>query len=196
MAAHDEPATKAGYMKDYLLALRRLPPAKHGAVLEHLAPLVDEIEQASRSAWLPVSANLRVTEAVFRTLGAQEAEEFYAQWIRRQTETPVWSNLISGALTLFGLDPASLASWVPKTFDLMYRGYGRWTVQRTGDNEVTMELLDMPAQLATHVLWQRSVRSGMFALYRVTRVEGEIDMEPASAAHRCLRLVLHWRTKD
>lgn len=188
----DQPVTKAGYMKDYLGALRRLPSDKQAAVLHELDDLVSEIENSSRSAWLPISANLRITNAVFRKLGATEAGEFYAQWIRRQIETPVWSNLIRGALALFGHDPGSLAQWVPTTFGLMYRNYGQWTVQRLGDTQVQLELTEMPAELATNVHWQQSVRSGMFALYRLARVDGEITLESASNVHRTMVLTLRW----
>lgn len=185
-------ATKAGYMKDYLVALRRLPPAKHEAVLRGLDDLVADIENASRSAWLPISANLRITSAVFRELGDDGAHDFFAQWIQRQTETPVWSHLVGGALKLFGLDPGSLATWMPRSFDLMYRGYGRWTVVRTGPKRVELTLSEMPAALASHTPWQRSVRSGTFAVYRLTRVHGDIRLELASAAHPQMMLVMDW----
>ncbi len=186
-------ATKAGYMKDYLVALRRLPPGKQDAVLAGLEALVEEIESASRSAWLPISANLRITAAVFRELGEEGAHDFYAQWIQRQTETPVWSHLVGGALKLFGLDPGSLATWMPRSFDLMYRGYGRWNVTRTGPTRVELTLSEMPPALALHTAWQRSVRSGTFALYRLTRVQGDIRLDLASAAHPQMTLVMEWR---
>ena len=188
----DQPETKAGYMKDYLTALRRLPAEKNRAVLQGLEDLVSEIENASRSAWLPISANLRVTNAVFRKLGSAEANEFYAQWIRRQIETPVWTNLIRGALALFGHDPGSLAQWMPAAFGLMYRNYGQWKVQRIADTHVQLELTEMPTELATNVYWQQSVRSGLFALYRLTRVDGEIVLEAGSNVHRTMVLTLRW----
>src|SRR4051794_11895881 len=46
------------YMKDYLAAVRRLPPSKQDAVLEGLDALVARIEQAGNLEWLPVSVNL------------------------------------------------------------------------------------------------------------------------------------------
>lgn len=188
------PATKAGYMKDYLAAVQRLPKAQQELVLQDLNPLVEEIGSASRSAWLPIAANLRITDSIFRRLGSKDATEFYAEWIRQQTETPVWSNLVRGALALFGQDPGSLAKWVPKTFDLMYRGYGRWSVQRSGETEVTLTLHEMPAELATNIHWQQSVRSGLFAIYRLSGATGDIVLEPASIAHRSMQLTLRWNS--
>lgn len=193
MAARDDaPATKAGYMKDYLAALRRLSPAQSERVLEGLRELVDEIDQASRSAWLPIRANLRVTDAVFSKLGSKDAAEFYAQWIKQQTGTPVWSNLVRTGLALFGQNPGSLAKWVPKSFDLMYRGYGRWSVERVSDTEARLTLDDMPVELATNIHWQQSVRSGLFALYALSGTDGEIILESASSVHRTMLITLRW----
>ena len=44
-------STRGRYMKDYLAAVRRLPPSKQDAVLQGLTELVERIEGAGNLAW-------------------------------------------------------------------------------------------------------------------------------------------------
>ena len=45
--------------------------------------LVDRIHIAGSLAWLPISTNLELTDAVFRALGEEHAELFSQNWLKR-----------------------------------------------------------------------------------------------------------------
>ena len=93
-------------MKDYLAAVRRLPPSKQDAVLTGQQELVERIESAGNLAWLPIALNLELTDAVFRALGREQAEAFYQTWLKRQMGAPAFSGLVRTALALFRFDTA------------------------------------------------------------------------------------------
>ncbi|MDF3068460.1 MAG: hypothetical protein K0R38_4061 [Polyangiaceae bacterium] len=179
-------------MKDYVAAVRRLPPSKQDAVLEGLEPLLKEVEQASNLAWLPVSLNLQLTEAVFRALGDEAADAFYQSWLKRQMNAPAFSGLVRTALSLFRFDTAAIARWIPKAFDLMYRDYGSFVIDTVSPLQVNVELRDVPRELMTHGLWQRSVCSGMYALFFLTGVKGTVELSEANAKKRTLLFTLCW----
>lgn len=185
-------STRGRYMKDYLAAVRRLPPSKQEAVLEGLEPLVDTIEQASNLAWLPVSVNLELTEAIFRALGEEAADVFYQNWLKRQMSAPAFAGLVRTALALFRFDTAAIAKWIPKAFDLMYRDYGTFTVEVVSPLQLRVELLDVPRELLTHGPWQRSVCSGMYALFFLTGVKGTVELAEVSLPKRTLAFSLAW----
>jgi len=184
--------TRARYMKDYLAAVRRLPPSKQDAVLRELEALVEKIEGAANSEWLPIETNLTLTDAIFRELGPDEADTFYQHWLRRQVGTPLWSSLVATALKLFGLDPGRVARWVPKAFDLMFRDYGTFSVERIGPSHSVLHLKEMPVELIHHFNWQRSVCSGMYALFFVTRVKGTAQIDDVDVGRRSMRIGLTW----
>ena len=91
-------------MKDYLGAVRRLPPSKQEAVLDGLDELVERIENANNLEWLPIGTNLQLTEAVFVKLGDEQAEQFYQNWLKRQMSAPAFAGLVRTALALFRFD--------------------------------------------------------------------------------------------
>ncbi len=179
-------------MKDYLAAVRRLPPSKQDAVLEGLGELVERIDTAGNLAWLPISVNLDLTDAIFRALGDEQADGFYQVWLKRQMSAPAFAGLVRTALALFRFDTVAVARWIPKAFDLMYRDYGTFAIEQTGPESVDIELSAMPAELVAHEAWLRSVCSGLQALYFLTGARGTSELANVDPSKRTVRIVLRW----
>lgn len=185
-------STRGRYMKDYLAAVRRLPPRKQDAVLTGLQDLVERIETVGNLAWLPISTNLELTDAIFRALGSEQADAFYQTWLKRQMSAPAFAGLVRTALSLFRFDTVAVAKWIPKAFDLMYRDYGTFAIEQTGPEQAEVELRKMPAELVVHDHWLRSVGSGMQALYFLTGVRGTVELAEVDIAEKRVRFVLRW----
>ena len=185
-------STRGRYMKDYLAAVRRLPPSKQDSVLEGLDELIERVESAGNLSWLPISVNLELTSAVFRALGREQADAFYQNWLKRQMSAPAFSGLVRTALALFRFDTVGVAKFIPKAFDLMYRDYGKFVIEPTGLESVDIELRDMPAELVEHDHWLRSVCSGLQALYFLTGVRGTVELRELDAVKRRASFELRW----
>lgn len=185
-------STRGRYMKDYLAAVRRLPPSKQEAVLAGQQELVERIETAGNLAWLPIATNLELTDAIFRALGEEQAELFYQNWLKRQMSAPAFAGLVRTALSLFRFDTVAVAKWIPKAFDLMYRDYGTFVIEQTGAEQAEVVLQKVPSELVTHQNWIRSVCAGLQALYFLTGVRGTVELADADVEERRVRLVLRW----
>ncbi len=185
-------STRGRYMKDYLAAVRRLPPSKQDVVLAGLLPVVERIESAGNLEWLPIAVNLELTDAIFRGLGQEQADAFYQHWLKRQMSAPAFAGLVRTALSLFRFDTVGVAKWTPKAFDLMYRDYGSFVIEQTGPERVDMQLEKMPVELVSHENWLRSVCSGLHALYFLTGVRGTTELEAVNVAERRVQIVLRW----
>ena len=168
-------------MKDYVAAVRCLPPSKQESVLQGLDTLIERIETASNLEWLPVSVNLELTDAIFHGLGDQQADQFYQNWLKRQMSAPAFAGLVRTALSLFRFDTVAIAKWIPKAFDLMYRDHGRFVIEPLAPLHLNVSLNAMPQELANHKNWQRSVASGLHALFFLTGVKGTTELTCASA---------------
>jgi hypothetical protein len=181
-------------MKDYLAAVRRLPPSKQDAVLAGLDTLVERIDACTNLEWLPVSVNLELTDAIFRGLGDEQADTFFQTWLKRQMSAPAFAGLVRTALSLFRFDTGAIAKWIPKAFDLMYRDYGTFVIEPVSALQVNVELCAMPMELVMHRNWHRSVCSGLYALFFLTGVKGTAELDGVDSAKRVMRLVLRWTT--
>ena len=78
---------------------------------------------------------------------------------------PAFAGLVRTALSLFRFDTLASAKWIPKAFDLMFRDYGQFVIEPQGPLHVSVSLGSMPQELASHKRWQRSVSSGLHALF-------------------------------
>jgi hypothetical protein len=185
-------STRGRYMKDYLAAVRRLPPSKQEAVLNGIGSVVERIEAASNLEWLPVSVNLELTDAVFRGLGDEQADAFFQSWLKRQMSAPAFAGLVRTALSLFRFDTMAIAKWIPKAFDLMYRDYGQLSIEPVSPLHLQILLSAMPTELRSHQNWQRSVSSGLHALFFLTGVKGTTELTCAGGAQRGMQVDLRW----
>ncbi len=187
-------STRGRYMKDYVAAVRRLPPRKQDSVLQGLETLVERIEIASNLEWLPIGVNLELTDAIFRGLGNEQADAFYQNWLKRQMSAPAFAGLVRTALSLFRFDTVAVAKWIPKAFDLMYRDFGQFKIEPLAPQHIKVSLSDMPQELARHEHWQRSVSSGLHALYFLTGVSRTTELRSAHGGERTMRVDLRWTT--
>ena len=185
-------STRGRYMKDYLAAVRRLPPSKQDAVLARRPALVERIEAAGHLDWLPIELNLELTDAIFSGLGEEQADTFYQNWLKRQMSAPAFAGLVRTALALFRFDTAAIAKWIPKAFDLMYRDYGTFVIEPVSALAVNVQLSQMPAELVTHENWQRSVCSGLYALFFLTGAKGIAELDHVDVMRRSMRIKLSW----
>jgi len=190
----DQPAVQASYMKNLFAVL-----AASGRLtdLEAADPvLVREVAAASRMSWLPVALNVRMVEALTARLGEERGIALLADCVFRQFDTPLWKSFIGAALRLLGSEPGALGNWLPEAFSLVFRGCGRFSVERSGEHALTLRIDDLPATLAAQRLWLRSLATGMTPLFTLCGVSGSSRLDEVNLAARSARFVLSWKPRD
>jgi hypothetical protein len=191
MTEAEDPSVHAGYMKDPFASLDArdlLAP-----IAQAQPELVRAVEEASRSAWLPVELNVRLVEEPCRVAGDERGLVTLAECVHAQFESPLWNTLVSGAVRLLGLDPGRLGRWMPRAYGLIFRDCGTWFVEKTGPTELRVALQGLPASLASHRLWLRSLAIGMRSLLLLCRVEGSADLLETKPHLRSARFGLTWK---
>jgi hypothetical protein len=155
--------------------------------------LVQEIDAASRLSWLPVSLNVRTVEAMAACFGEQRGIELLAECVYRQFDTPLWKSFVGGAMRLLGTDPGLLGRFLPEAIQLVFRDCGRWSVDNTGDTELTVSVRQLPAALAAHGPWLRSLATGMTPLFTLCGCAGTSRLAEVDETGRSARYVLVWK---
>jgi hypothetical protein len=187
----EAPAVQASYMKNLFAALDALG---HLAALGSAdAALLREVAAAPRLSWLPVAVNVRTVEAMAARFGEQRGSALLAECVYRQFDTALWKHFIRNATRLLGTEPGSLGRWLPEAFSLVFRGCGRFSVDLTGELELTVRVDDLPAMLAAHRLWLDSLAIGMTPLFTVCGRHGDASLVEVSQAERRARYVLRWK---
>jgi hypothetical protein len=190
-----EPTVQSTYMKQFAAAVERLG-GRAESVRRADPELFRRIEEARRTSWLPVGLNVRMVEAIHSVVGPARATAFFAEQVHGQFDTPLWRNFIDGGVRLFGLDPGSLAKWLPHAYGVIFRHCGRWQTRREGETEVSVSARMLPDALVRHALWLDSIRAGMHALFLLCKVEGRADLEGVDVAAGHSRIVLSWKERE
>jgi hypothetical protein len=192
--AFSSPSVQAGYMKNFAAAVDRLGAS--GTRVQQADPeLFQAIEDASRLSWMPVEWNVRMVHALHRALGAERTHAFLSQMIHSQLDTPMWRGFVQGAVRLLGLDPGSLAKWLPHAYGIMFRHCGQWSAHRDDVDEARFEVRDLPESLAQDRLWLGSIRSGLYALYQLCGTQGEAELAEVDEESGRVRFRLTWKVE-
>ena len=186
-----EPAVQGSYMKNLFATLATL--GRLGPVEAADPDLVQEVDAASRLSWLPVSLNVRTVDAMAACFGEQRGIELLADCVYRQFDTPLWKSFVGGAMRLLGTDPGLLGRFLPEAIQLVFRDCGRWSVDNTGETELTVSVRDLPATLVTHGPWLRSLATGMTPLFTLCGCAGAARLSEVDEAARSARYVLVWK---
>lgn len=187
------PAVQASYMKNLFAALEAIGRL---ADVEAADPaLLREVASAPRLSWLPVALNVRTVEAVVSSVGEERGFALLAECVFRQFGTPLWKNFIGGAMRLLGAEPGALGSWLPEAFSLVFRDCGRFSIERSGEHELTLRVDDLPPALAAQRRWLRSLATGTTPLFTLCGVSGSARLDEVSLTERRARFVLTWKPR-
>jgi hypothetical protein len=178
-------------MKNVLGALEKQGRLR---ALEAEAPeLVRAVAEAPRMRWLPVAENVRLVEAAAACFGEERGLAVLADCVFAQFESPLWKGFIGSSVRLLGRDPGSLGRWLPQAFSLVFRDCGQWSVEADGEATLRVSVRELPAELASHRLWLRSLAIGMTPLFTVCGCSGEALLESIDAAARSAAYRLRWK---
>jgi len=186
-----EPAVQASYMKNLFAALEAKGQL---APLSAADPeLVRVVAAAWRMSWLPIARNVKTVEVMVGVLGEERGLQLLADCVHAQFGTPLWKGFIGGALRLLGTDPGSLGRWIPEAMGLVFRGCGRFSAERGAEADLGVSIHGLPAALAAHRLWLRSLAVGMTPLFTICQVSGSSRLVEVDEPERRARYQLRWK---
>ena len=168
-------------MKDVAKSLVRLGDEGERVRAQDPA-LFAAVEEAPRSAWLPIALNVRWVEAVDRAHGWPRALDFLAARVADQFGSPLFRGFVEGGVRLLGLDPGALVRLVPRGLAIVFRDCGEWTAVRTSETSVELRAAGLPKELAGHARWIESVGGAALAMFGLCRVRGSARLTEHRAA--------------
>jgi hypothetical protein len=186
-----EPLVRGRHLKMLLASVER--HALGATVVARLDPgLLQGIKGSSGLDWLPMAQDLALTRAIYDGLGQVGGDRFFRDHTLGAFEGPVLQTMVLTAVRLFGLEPGSWARWVPKGWQLLFRGCGEWAVTDARAGQVTLTLSSMPSACAVDEIWIRSVAHSLGALLDLAKVRGVVELVPRVAGTSQAAFQLRW----
>lgn len=163
--------------KEYLAALRDQDPEAARRVVRRVPVEVSRIEQATGTEWLCFEEFLRFLDVAWAELGPEAFRRFSAAGMRRALASPLLGQLWSSASQVFGARPASIVSWCPHLWTLVYKGNGSvdWDPGRE-----ELALRDLAHGALASPSWAMATAASLEAVYAMCGQRVTCGVEPTS----------------
>jgi hypothetical protein len=160
-------------MQTFLAHVDRLRPLQRDEIYALVGnDAIGSIRSAGPLGWLPVQINLKLTRAVAETLGSRDAHEFFCGLMLKTFDSVLLRGLVQAVLRIAGRDLNAYLGWVSKSFGMMFRQCGDWTVRDQDTGAATIQVVGLPVELVEDRIWLTSVASSLSALFRLAELEG------------------------
>lgn len=127
--------------------------------------MLEEMQSAPPLAWLPAGHGLELVEVAHVVLKSSAERAWYRRAVERSLESPLLGSFAETAASVFGRRPLSFLKWMARSWDAVYRGCGRLSLESAEHlaPEVRARLIQEPAPMLFSGLFPRSVAIGLEA---------------------------------
>lgn len=187
------PRILAGFVQGTLAAVCALDAGLGERVASRLAPETRErVAHASRIAWLPLSVDVELTDAIYAELGASRAREIFRTNLTGALDAPVLRSLAQGALRLFGASPERVYAWAPRVYSQLYRDAGVMRFAHDAPGSARLELEALPACVAESASYLDGIAAAIAGGFDFMGEKGEVRIELHAPAARRATFRLEW----
>jgi len=142
--------------------------------------------------WIDNIYHVHIEEAVLEVLGTERFLAFQRQHTVRLSESSTMRQLLSGALTLFGVSPRHLYHLVPRAYNTLCRDAGTPHVVDDGPTRVRMVYSALPEILVTNACWRLGLVGTLQTMLELTRRKGTVEVTEHDLAGRRVVVTASW----
>lgn len=186
------PQMRASHLKANVESLADLGPAAERAIRARCAEAIDTIEDAVRTAWLPLEVDVELTGAVDQVCGRERLHRWSRDAIARSAQGPLLGPFLK-TLTALGLTPHAALRLAPKAWTTIYRHCGDLRYERVGEREALLLQTDAPPVMLDGEAYLHGIAGAFEGAVEVAgapETRAAIETRPAL---RQVRYVCTWR---
>ena len=169
---------RASNARDMFQFLVRNYPAVGDHLRDRLpAEVLERIEHAPRTDWIPVELDGQYVDEVLTAMGADGMRDAYRRFTRESLVTsPTVRSIVEGVLHLFGVSVGTLLRALPGGMRQSYRDAFTLDIQR-GDKEALVVLDDIAPEVLRFrgypIVWE----AVFLGIYDVARTKPQLDFQ-------------------
>ena len=185
-------AVRARHMKSFVEAVQGLEDERAEAILGATRPgMLETIEEATPSAWLPLELNVELTELTSQRL-AKEAFDFYRHMMLAEYETSLFKSFIAMSIRMLGLAPSTYVKMTPRGWPLVFRRCGVFRALEQSKGRALLRVTELPEICTRNEVWLESVRAGFASAFDLTKTPGRVEWHELSLPLRRAVFVFQW----
>jgi len=180
-------------MKSFVEAVQGLEGGLAEGIFARTRPgMLESIEQATPSAWLPLELNVELTELTSQALGPERAFDFYRRMMLAEYETSLFKSFVAMSIRMLGLTPSTFVKMTPRGWPLVFRRCGVFRVLEQSKGYALLRVTDLPEICTRTDVWLESVRAGFASAFELTKTPGSVEWQELSLPRRRAVFVFRW----
>lgn len=169
---------RAAHVRENLKTLDAFSDELASEVRARLRPeLVEVIENAPRSAWLPLQHDIELSAKVAEVGGYEMCMQWCRSSLEATAQTPLLRGFFSAGLRLFGANPGHLLRLVQRGYPTIYRDAGSMTCEPLRDDAVRIRGHDLPRMLLDDKLYLEGIGESISIVPYLVKYEASSTLE-------------------
>ncbi|RMG99031.1 MAG: hypothetical protein D6705_04380 [Deltaproteobacteria bacterium] len=175
----EPPLVRARATQDMLAVIDEFEPGLEAKLRAKAPPeALARVEEAASTAYLPTRVTSQVVLAAVDLVGKERAVKLWRFFfVRRYGRSPILRAIVSGALRLFGISPASLYRQVQRNWHTTYRNMCVPSVYLPDANRAVVHLRDVhPEILEEYPDYLLALQGGLEGMTEMAGADGASTM--------------------
>ncbi len=137
----------------------------------------ETLQDIGRLEWISILEGREVPAAVWRTLGPEDAYQYFRWLLPREVDRPLLRGLLRGSIKLFGLSPASFLRTARGAWGLAFQEVGEPAMDFPSMREGVLQLQGVPAIALQEPSFLQSVAGSFAGIYDLCAVPGTVELQ-------------------
>jgi hypothetical protein len=150
------------------------------------------IDNTSRVGWLPVRYHVLLADVLLETFGPARAHDYYRRAFAASLAGPLLGPLVKTGARLLGFTPGTLARWLPRGWEITFKGVGDVHGEVLGPGLARIEYRNLPQVCRDSEAWLRSSQGSAYGAYDRMGVVGVVRLDLSGRAEGSMRIELEW----
>lgn len=192
MAVTEGPRLKVGMLKSVLADIRQMEASQRAAIMARIdQTIIDEVDDATRTEWLPASYVIAMDAALMSELGPTGFHDYWRAFGARPIQIPMIRPLAAAVVRLFS-GPAGILKMIPKAYQLTARDFGSLNSHLHEDERgIDLVYTHMPP-LKDLRLFGLACEGAYHTAFDLLKIPGEVHMDRERTSGPTIWLTARW----
>jgi hypothetical protein len=188
-----QPLVRARFCQEWLEFVAKEDEPLRSRFLSHVDPaLREEIESASRVAWLPLSVHVKLADVLQESYGAVRAHQYYRRAFAASLRGPILGPLVRTGAKVLGVSVATFVRWAPRGWEASYRNAGEMHGEVIGEDHAKVVFSGLPPVCIASDGWMLSAQGSAYGMYDTLGIDGVVRVDLSRRSEGRMVLDLEW----
>jgi hypothetical protein len=150
------------------------------------------IETASRVAWIPIDAHVRLADVTAEALGAVRAHAYYRATFAPAIQNPVFAPLFRTGAKLVGISVNTFVRWAGKGWQAAFSHAGELVGEVLGPDRARLTYKGLPEVCTRSDAWLTSAQGSVYGAFDLLGVDGVVRADLSTREQGGMVLSLEW----